>query len=373
MNKLHFAVFFSVFLSVYFGMHYFVFTRVANGLNLTGLPRTALRLFFITAALTFIITEILTHRGGVQWLSPLANFGYIWLGIVSIALSIFLLVEISTIVFHGAQYKYNATIAALVLLAVTSAYCLINVASGPVVKEVKIKTAKLPEGTDRLVLVQLSDLHIDMLRSRQWLENIILKTNALSPDFILITGDLIDARICDRPDFCGILQTLKSKYGVYAVSGNHEYYTGLKIFNETAETSNIKIIDGAKLNVGGVLELIGISDEVSAKGVKAEPEIDNILRSVPQADPKLFSVLLSHRPDTFDAAAKLGIDLQLSGHVHAGQIPPMDLIVMIAYKYPWGLYRNGNSYEYTTSGTGIWGPPMRLFSRSEIVKIVLER
>ncbi len=85
------------------------------------------------------------------------------------------------------------------------------------------------------------------------------------------------------------------------------------------------------------------------------------------------TILLSHQPRIFDEAMKLGIDLQLSGHIHAGQIPPMDLMVMFFLKYPFGLYQKNSSYLYTTSGTGTWGPPMRLFSSSEIVRIVLER
>jgi len=373
MNKLHFAIFFSVFLSIYFGMHYFVFTRIADGLIVTGAARTALRLFFIIAALSFILTEFLTHRGAAPRVKLFADFGNIWLGVISIALTFFLAVEISRIFFHGAPYRYYATLAALALAATASVYSLLNAAAGPVIKEIQIKTDKLPAGTDRLVLVQLSDLHIDLLTSPEWLENVVSKTNELSPDLILITGDLIDAQIYKLPAYCEILQTLKSRHGVYAVSGNHEYYAGMNNFTETASASNIKIIDGIKVNVGGVIELAGISDLVSAKGVKAGPEIKNILLNNPAENHKLFSVLLSHRPDTFDAAAKLGIDLQLSGHTHAGQILPMDLIVMLVYKYPWGFYKNEASYAYTTSGTGTWGPPMRLFSRSEIVKIVLEK
>ena len=120
----------------------------------------------------------------------------------------------------------------LVLVAIASVYSLINVYIGPVIKEIHIKTGKLPAGTDRLVLVQLSDLHIDMLKSPKWLESIVSRTNSLEPDLILITGDLIDAPICKQPAYCKILQALKSRYGVYAVSGNHEYYTGLDNFAE---------------------------------------------------------------------------------------------------------------------------------------------
>ena len=90
----------------------------------------------------------------------------------------------------------------------------------------------------------------------------------------------------------------------------------------------------------------------------------------PRGIPK---VLLYHRPGKFAAAVRRGIDLQLSGHTHAGQIPPMDLLVWLIYKYPSGLYRLGQSHIYTSSGTGTWGPPMRFLSRSEIVKLVLVR
>jgi len=372
MNKFHFVVFLSIFLSVYFGMHYFVFTRIAGGLALSGAARTALKVLFFAAGLTLILTEFLTHRGAAGWLKPFAEFGYIWLGVLSIALSLFLVTEILRIFFQSPAFRYNSTVIALVLLAASSTYSLINVAAGPVLRELKIKTDKLPAGTNSFTIVQLSDLHVDMLTTPAWLEGIVSRTNALEPDVVVITGDLIDSNICDNPLLCASLRDLKTRYGVYAVSGNHEYYTGMEKFYNTARGGNFTIIDGRKVMAGAV-ELVGISDLASARAVKAESDIKSALGSAPAAGPAMFSVLLSHRPDTFDAAAKLGIDLQLSGHVHAGQIPPMDLIVMLAYKYPYGFYRQGNSYAYTTSGTGIWGPPMRLFSRSEIVKIVLER
>jgi predicted MPP superfamily phosphohydrolase len=100
----------------------------------------------------------------------------------------------------------------------------------------------------------------------------------------------------------------------------------------------------------------------------AGPDLDAALRSLPPGLPK---ILLYHRPARFAEAVERGIGLQLSGHTHAGQIPPMDLLVWLIYKYPDGLYRLGHAYIYTSTGTGTWGPPMRFLSRSEIVKLVL--
>jgi predicted MPP superfamily phosphohydrolase len=135
-----------------------------------------------------------------------------------------------------------------------------------------------------------------------------------------------------------------------------------------ARQSNITVIDNTRASIGGILELVGIDDQTSAQGPRAT---DGIRRAMAGIDPAKPALLLSHRPDTFDAARDLGFDLQLSGHTHAGQIPPLDMLIYLTFKYPICYYRNGTSHLYVTSGTGYWGPPMRLFSRSEIVKITL--
>jgi len=118
-----------------------------------------------------------------------------------------------------------------------------------------------------------------------------------------------------------------------------------------------------------MIELVGIDDKTDKRFSGIGSDLKLALKN---CDSKKLIVLLSHQPDIFDEAEKSGVVLQLSGHTHAGQIPPMDLIVLFAFKYPYGLYQKKSSYLYTTSGTGIWGPPMRFFSRCEIVKIILE-
>ena len=142
------------------------------------------------------------------------------------------------------------------------------------------------------------------------------------------------------------------------------------MFIEIAKNSNITVLRNEKITIADAFELAGIDDKTGRRFSEVGSDLNSALKNVDFTKPV---ILLSHQPDIFDEAAKLGVDLQLSGHTHAGQIPPMDLIVMLAFKYPYGLYRKNGSYLYTTSGTGIWGPPMRLFSRCEIVKIVLEK
>jgi uncharacterized protein len=215
----------------------------------------------------------------------------------------------------------------------------------------------------------LSDLHLDFLKSDKWLKDIINKTNNINPDLIVITGDLIDNDLSKIQQFCESLKKLKSKYGVYAVTGNHEFYVGINEFIKVAQHSNIKVLRNEKETISDSIELIGIDDNTGKRFSEIGSDLKTALKN---CDLKKPIILLSHQPDIFSEAVKNGVDLQLSGHTHAGQIPPMDLIVKFYFKYPYGLYHRNLSYLYTTSGTGIWGPPMRLFSRSEIVKIILK-
>ncbi len=167
-----------------------------------------------------------------------------------------------------------------------------------------------------------------------------------------------------------MLLELKAKHGVLAVTGNHEFYAGIDLFLELARKSNWRVLRNETWSLDNKLDVIGLDDD-AGRGFKSPgPDLEAALRTPTANVPR---VLLYHRPNSFAEAVSRGVDLQLSGHTHAGQIPPMDLLVWLTYRYPAGLYRLGRSHIHTSAGTGTWGPPMRFLSRSEIVELTLVR
>ncbi|MBN1621033.1 MAG: metallophosphoesterase [Endomicrobiales bacterium] len=371
MTKLHFLIFLTIFSSVYLGMHYYVYSRVAGGLFLPSNIRVILRIVFLLSALSFFIGETYSQRVVSPIAKPIAFYGTAWMGVIAIAITVFLLADILRIFFRSESFRYYSTISAVCLTLLLSAYSLFNGTRQPVVKTIELGFQKLPDNLNGFTIVHLSDLHINLAKSQKWLQKIIDKTNGLNPDLIVITGDLIDGDLCKANHFCDTLVRFKSNNGVYAIAGNHEFYAGIELFEKIAENSNITVLRNEKVMIADNIELIGIDDVQTAKRFNEPTDfVDKTLNSI---NNKNLVILLSHQPDVFDKARRYGVDLQLSGHTHAGQIPPFDIIVQFAFRYPYGLYKRGSSYIYTTSGTDLWGPPMRLFSKNEIIKIVLKK
>lgn len=372
MNKYSMIMFLAVFSSIYFGLHYYVYHRISSGLSLTSHQSLYFRIFIYLGALTFFASEILSRRitAGV-WGEYASWVGLVWLGILSIAFTCLLLRDLSLIFFHSQNFKHLSVLISLSLICVISVYSLWNAGRQPAVKAIELKSSKLSSEYNGFTIVQLSDIHIDFQTPLWWLRNIVTAANDAKPDVILITGDLIDADLCKKEELCAILRGLKAPRGVFATTGNHEFYVGLEKFTALCAATGIKALRNENTAVGDVFTLAGIDDTQGERFYGTPVDIGKALSNPVNADRTKPIVLASHRPGVFDKAAAAGVDLTLSGHTHWGQIPPVDLFVKLFERYSMGYYRKGDAAIYTTSGTGTWGPPMRLFSRSEIVKIVL--
>lgn len=249
---------------------------------------------------------------------------------------------------------------------------LVQVVRGPKIKSVSISHEQLPLALKNVRIVHFSDLHVGMTIQKGYVEGVVEKINALDPDLIFFTGDLADGNIADLNEHLWPLSKLKSKYGVYSVTGNHEYYWGaLDQIEKCRSFGFVPLINENKMiDIDGQkLMIAGVTDPVAQQMM---PEhAPNLAKSIQSDESADFKILLAHRPDTILEAEPLGFHLQFSGHTHAGQFFPFNLLLPIAHQYYHGLNQHGRAKVYVNAGTGYWGPPNRFGISSEITHITL--
>ncbi|AGC45054.1 metallophosphoesterase [Myxococcus stipitatus DSM 14675] len=242
----------------------------------------------------------------------------------------------------------------------------------PLVTELAIKIPKLPRALDGFTIVQLTDVHVGPFIRRRFMDELVRHANALEPDLVAITGDLVDGDVPILGDAVAALRNLRSRYGSYFVTGNHEYYAGDVAWVEFLQSLDIQTLRNRHVRIGDAgasLDLVGVDDwsgwrRTAQKGY----DLDQALAG---RDADRAAVLLAHQPANFKQAAERGVDLQISGHTHGGQLPPMTLFIDYAWEHAVGLYRHQDSHIYVSRGCGFWGPPMRVGSPPELVKLVL--
>ncbi len=358
-----FLLFFIVVCLLLFSMNYFLFSRLAGGLELAVTQRKILFYFLLLLSLCFLLGQ-LALRIFHLWLPLL--IGSIWLGILALGVTVFSCEWLMSRIWPEKRALF--TLAALLLLLGTVVFSLVRGGAMPEVRHIELELPGLAPEKAPLVLVQISDLHLGYLVPLSRLEKIVARCNELQPDILVITGDLVDGDPGRLGDFASALSNLRSRYGVFMVTGNHEFYSGIEKFEEMAGQARITLLRNESLVVGEAVELIGLDDDHGKRmGGPGPADLDDLNLD----DTGLPRILLYHQPLRFDRHVSRGVNLQLSGHTHAGQIPPLDLLVFLSFRRHYGLFGNQNAWIYTSSGAGTWGPPMRLFSRNEIVRFVL--
>ncbi|WP_233705210.1 metallophosphoesterase [Helicobacter bizzozeronii] len=229
------------------------------------------------------------------------------------------------------------------------------------------RSVKLKNLKEACHLVMISDAHIGAYLKKDYLQKIVDRINALDPDIVVIVGDLADLKAKLVQKDLTPLKDLQSKYGVYCVLGNHEYYHGVDALVEVFKKNHLRVLQNESVQVAG-LNLMGVNDLIGYRFKRFEPDFKTIFT---QADPNLPSVLLSHQPKSLGHLEQKP-DLILCGHTHAGQIFPFSLLVWLDQKYIYGHYHLKDCQMIVSSGCGFWGPPVRILTKSEIVSIHLE-
>ncbi len=243
----------------------------------------------------------------------------------------------------------------------------------PGVREVEVTLENLPPAMDGLTVAQLTDLHISRLFPAAWTRAVVARANALSPDLILITGDLIDGTVAARAQAVEPLRDLRAPLGVVAISGNHEYYSGHAAWMDKFRELGLRVLNNEHIAISrgdASLYVAGLTDTAAARFGDPLPDLRRALADIP---PGATTILMAHRPGAAATAAAAGVALQLSGHTHGGQILGLDRITKAANGgFVSGLYRVGAMQLYVSNGTGLWnGLPIRLGVPPEITRIVL--
>ena len=245
----------------------------------------------------------------------------------------------------------------------------------PEVRRVELAIRGLPAGLDGFRMVQLTDLHISRLMHEDWVREVVERSNALRPDLVVITGDLVDGSPQARAGDVRPLADLAARQGVIASLGNHEYYFGAERWARTFEGLGMRVLANRHAVIehdGGSLTIAGVTDRVAPRFGMEGPDTLRALAGAPAGVPV---VLLSHQPIAVAANAEAGIDVQLSGHTHGGMIRGVDQVVKRANGgYVSGSYRIGGMTLYVSNGTGLWnGFPIRLGVPAEITEFILKR
>jgi predicted MPP superfamily phosphohydrolase len=296
---------------------------------------------------------------------------YIWMGLLFLFCSISLVFDCGHVLATLLGYKWP--LSALMGMLTVGLFAFALLGYGLVearqinVEKIYINTHKLPPAFGRVTIAQISDLHLGVILGEEFLDRVITRLHELKPDIVVATGDIVDGQGDDLDELARHFLKYKPPKGAYAVIGNHEVYAGLENSLRFLRSAGFTVLRGESSEADGII-LAGVDDPAAgARGMEASLDSRKTLASVTRGD---FIVLLKHQPVVDN---DIPFDLQLSGHIHGGQIFPFSLLTRLSYGVSTGLTRlDDGRLLYVSRGAGTWGPPVRLFATPEITLVTIE-
>ena len=364
-------VFILVALSILFFSHYFIYFSLTHFFGIVAPNRRmtlAIALFLLPVSV--IASSLIAHRVD-NFLSRTFYFvTTLWLGVGLTLLTAFVV----TWLLWGATKLFadspRPTWFGVAALAVTSVYCAYGIwnAYHPRVKNLTVHIQNLPPAWQGKKIMHLSDVHLGVILGKAFLARLVSQANAANASAVFITGDLFDGTDGPLGDLVSPLNDLHAPQGIFFVTGNHETYLGVERACAALSTTPVRALNDESVTIDG-LRVIGIGYPERGHS----KDFAQIIAQLATSGPRLPSILLYHSPTHITEAKAVGINLQLAGHVHRGQIFPLQWITRLIYgKYYYGLHVEGGYNLYATSGAGTWGPTLRTGNHPEIIVIQLE-
>lgn len=376
---------------VLFTLHGYVVFKILPVLGLNNNP--TILILFITAVLSFlpILPPILRMIGFEnRAIDKFSLIGYTSFGFFSFTFMIFLFRDFFIIVMNVIENFFKvpipldhtkrdflikmSSLAILSSSSVSTVYGFYNSRKGPLIKNQVVFLKNLPKEFDNFTIAQISDLHVGPTIKKPYVLNVLDEISKVNPDMIAVTGDLIDGSVDHLKKDLEPFMDLSAPYGTYFVTGNHEYYSGVdQWLDETDRLGMINLVNSNTKIIKSKSEifLAGITDYRAhqiKKSHRSNPAL--ALKNIPKDKTK---ILLAHQPNSIYAVNEAGADLQLSGHTHGGQFWPFNYPTKLVNAYLSGLHNHNGTQIYVNSGTGYWGPPLRLGVPSEITLVRLKR
>ncbi len=378
--RAQFAVFFLIASAIYGGLHTYLWWKATRQLGLRGPTAISLGLFFALMVVAPFLGRLL--RDGSALFNAVEFVTFIWMGIAFYLFMLNLGADLWNLAPALARHVSSGTrlpsfagprlfwgiAAATALIIGWAAIEAANVR----IRRIVIPTTKLSPGTAPLRIVQVSDIHLGLLVGRRRLGTIIERVREAHPDLLVATGDMLDAVGDHLEPLAARWRDISPRLGKFAVTGNHEYYTGIPGAVAFLEGAGFRVLRDETAVVPGIANVIG-KEYRAPRGLPGSPTRTRQLADLVHAgDPVLFTLLLNHLPTGFEEeAVPLGVDLQLSGHTHDGQMFPFRWLVRLFFRHLAGLHRQGDSHLYVSRGTGTWGPPLRFLAPPEVTLIEL--
>jgi uncharacterized protein len=394
------ALFLLVATAIIGGMHFYLWARLVRDPQLAEPWRRILAVGLAVAAASIPAGMFTWRLSPSHGLRVLASLAFVWLGasfLLFVALVATDLVRLAAATAAWVMALGDAApappdparrvflaraVAGTAVLAAGGATTLgfRGAVSDPEIHEVPVRLQRLPRALSGLTIAQISDLHVGATVGEKHVRRVVDLTNGMRPDLVAITGDLVDGSVEQLRAAIAPLARLQARYGVFFVTGNHEYYAappdGHARWIDELSRYGIRSLQNERVSVGdagpggAAFDLAGVNDWSAPLRHRSD-----LPRALAGRDPERSLVLLAHQPRGVAEAVRSGVELQLSGHTHGGQIFPWTFLVAAAFPYFRGLYahREGDrqGQVFVSCGTGYWGPPIRLGAPAEITRLVL--
>jgi predicted MPP superfamily phosphohydrolase len=378
-RKLDVVIFFSIFFTVYGLINFHIYS-----IGLLAIPGgSSLHLWygivFWFLALSFIVGRFWERTAYSIASSILIWIGSFWLAAMLYLFLLALIIDLVRLVDWIIPFLPTLTDGEkIAIFAGSVALCLVIVVGGflnartPRVKRMSLTVDGKMQAGKTVTLAVASDIHLGTIICKTRIERIVRMINELSPDIILLPGDVVDEDLGPviRQNLGETLRKLRARHGIFAVTGNHEYIGGVEPACAYLTEHGIHMLRDEALTIDGVAGIIGREDISYNRAMrKPRKELGEIMDGL---DRSLPLILMDHQPFHLEDAEQHGVDLQLSGHTHHGQLWPLSIITKRVYELSWGYLRKGPTHYYVSCGAGTWGPPVRTGNRPEILYIELQ-